>query len=61
MLPTRTTGVILNMLFCFIRNEHRFLLAGLKLPRLADWTARQAAYLDAAKSFVLKLKKLANR
>jgi hypothetical protein len=43
------------MLFCFIRNEHRFLLAGLKLPRLADWTARQAAYLDAAKSFVLKL------
>ncbi len=37
------------------RNEHRFLLAGLKLPRLADWTARQVAYLNAAKAFVLKL------
>jgi hypothetical protein len=38
------------------RNEHRFLLAGLKVPRHSDWAARQAAYLSAVKEFLLKLK-----
>ena len=37
------------------RNEHRFLLAGLKVPKHSDWTARQAAYLSAIKEFLLKL------
>ncbi len=37
------------------RNEHRFLLAGLKVPKHSDWTARQAAYLSAVKEFLLKL------
>jgi len=39
----------------FNRNEHHFLLAGLKVPRHADWAARQAAYLAAVKEFLLKL------
>jgi hypothetical protein len=38
------------------RNEHRFLLAGLKVPKHSDWSARQAAYLTAAKEFVIRLK-----
>jgi hypothetical protein len=38
------------------RNEHRFLLAGLKVEKVADWTARQSAYLAAAKEFLVKLK-----
>jgi hypothetical protein len=31
------------------------LLAGLKIPRLPDWEARQAAYLAAARAFLVKL------
>jgi hypothetical protein len=42
------------MLLC--RNEHRFLLAGLKIEKLADWAARQAAYAKAVKEFLPKLK-----
>jgi len=50
--------------FCFFilqinvhcRNEHRFLLAGLKVEKLAYWTARQAAYAKAAREFLNKLK-----
>jgi hypothetical protein len=38
------------------RNEHRFLLAGLKVQKHSDWSARQAAYLTAAKEFILQLK-----
>ena len=42
--------------YCVLsRNEHRFLLAGLKVPRHTDWAARQAAYLSAVKEFLLKL------
>jgi hypothetical protein len=44
------------MLFHFDRNEHRFLLAGLKVEKLSDWAARQAAYTKAAKEFLLRLK-----
>jgi hypothetical protein len=40
----------------FCRNEHRFLLAGLKLEKLSDWAARQAAYTAAVKEFLAKLK-----
>ncbi len=39
-----------------IRNEHRFLLAWLKIEKNADWAARQAAYLAAVKEFLAKLK-----
>jgi hypothetical protein len=31
------------------------LLAGLKVEKLADWAARQAAYMAAAKAFMTKL------
>jgi hypothetical protein len=31
-------------------------LAGLKVEKMADWAARQAAYLAAAKAFLSKLK-----
>jgi hypothetical protein len=30
-------------------------LAGLKIPRLPDWEAHQAAYLTAARAFLVKL------
>ncbi len=39
-----------------LRNENRFLLAGLKVERLADWEACQAAYSAAVKDFIKKLK-----
>ncbi len=45
--------LIINLI---LRNEHRFLLAGLKIEKLADWAARQAAYAKAAKDFLIKLK-----
>ncbi len=38
------------------RNEHRFLLAGLKVEKLSDWAARQAAYKTAVKEFLVKIK-----
>ncbi len=41
---------------CYLRNEHRFLLAGLKVEKLSDWAARQAAYMAATKEFLAKLK-----
>ena len=37
------------------RNEHRFLLAGLKVDKMADWAARQSAYLAATKAFLTRL------
>jgi len=40
----------------FFRNESLFLLAGLKVPNESSWQARQAAYMAAVKSFLLKLK-----
>jgi len=39
-----------------VDDEHRFLLAGLKVAKLADWTECQAAYASAVKSFLVKLK-----
>jgi hypothetical protein len=45
-----------HIIFFVIRNEHRFLLAGLKIEKNADWAARQAAYLTAVKAFLVKLK-----
>ncbi len=42
------------LLFC-LETEHRFLLAGLKVPCHSDWAACQAAYLSAVKEFLLKL------
>lgn len=30
-------------------------MAGLKVEKLSDWAARQAAYLAAAKAFMVKL------
>jgi hypothetical protein len=47
---------LLYFALLFIRNEHRFLLAGLKLEKLADWAARQAAYLTAVKELLVKLR-----
>jgi hypothetical protein len=45
---------------CFLTfilsHENRFLIAGLKVKKLPDWAARQAAYLAAVKEFVAKLK-----
>ncbi len=38
------------------RNEHRFLVAGLKVEKLSDWAARQAAYTRAVKEFLAKMK-----
>ncbi len=32
------------------------MIAGLKVKKLPDWAARQAAYLTAVKEFVAKLK-----
>ncbi len=32
------------------------MIAGLKVKKLPDWAARQAAYLAAVKEFVMKLK-----
>jgi hypothetical protein len=43
-------------LILILRNEHRFLLAGLKIEKLADWAARQAAYTKAVREFLNKLK-----
>jgi hypothetical protein len=40
---------------CF-RNEHRFLLAGLSIEKVADWAARQAAYSKAVREFLVRLK-----
>ncbi len=37
-------------------HENRFLIAGLKIKKLPDWAARQAAYLAAVKEFLVKLK-----
>ncbi len=37
-------------------HENRFLIAGLKIKKLPDWAARQAAYLAAVKEFLAKLK-----
>jgi len=37
-------------------HEDRFLVAGLKVKKLPDWSARQAAYLTAVKEFLAKLK-----
>jgi hypothetical protein len=44
------------VIYFVLRNEHRFLLAGLKVQRHSDWAERQKVYLAAAKSFILKLK-----
>jgi hypothetical protein len=41
---------------CTSRNESLFLLAGLKVPNEPTWQARQAAYVAAVRSFLLKLK-----
>jgi hypothetical protein len=49
------TIVVCTAYVVFTRNEHRFLLAGLKVPCHSDWAARQAAYLAAVKEFLLKL------
>jgi hypothetical protein len=40
----------------FVRNEHRFLLAGLKVEKMADWAARQQAYTKAVKECLIKMK-----
>jgi hypothetical protein len=40
----------------YYSHDNRFLLAGLKVGKLSDWTARQAAYLAAVKAFLAKLK-----
>ncbi len=37
-------------------HENRFLIAGLAVKKLPDWTARQAAYMSAVKEFLAKLK-----
>jgi hypothetical protein len=37
-------------------HESRFFLAGLRVKKLPDWTARQQAYLAAVKEFLTKLK-----
>jgi len=43
--------------FCFnFSHECRFLIAGLKVKKLPDWTARQEAYMLAVKSFLTKIK-----
>jgi hypothetical protein len=39
-----------------IRNEHRFLLAGLKVDKMSDWAARQEAYTKAVKECLVKMK-----
>ncbi len=41
-------------LYC--SHDNRFLLAGLKVGKLAAWTERQTAYLAAVKAFLTKLK-----
>ncbi len=43
-------------MLCFYSHESRFLIAGLKVKKLPDWAARQAAYLAAVKDFLPKLK-----
>jgi hypothetical protein len=40
----------------FSSHENQFLLAGLKVEKLAAWTERQSAYLSATKAFLTKLK-----
>jgi hypothetical protein len=40
----------------FLSHENQFLLAGLKVKKLASWTERQSAYLAATKAFLTKLK-----
>ncbi len=37
-------------------HENRFLVAGLAVKKLPDWSARQAAYMAAVKDFLTKLK-----
>jgi hypothetical protein len=48
--------LIVNATIIFISHENRFLIAGLKIKKLPDWSARQAAYLSAVKEFLAKLK-----
>ena len=44
-----------SYMFCS-SHECRFLLAGLKVKKLSDWTARQEAYKVAVKQFLTKIK-----
>jgi len=45
-----------HLFICIFSHENRFLLAGLKVKKHPDWSARQAAYLAAVKDFLVKLK-----
>ncbi len=44
------------VMLLYFSHENRFLIAGLKVKKLPDWAARQAAYLTAVKEFLVKLK-----
>ncbi len=46
----------MHVTILFYSHENRFLIAGLKVKKLPDWAARQAAYLAAVKDFLPKLK-----
>jgi hypothetical protein len=52
----RVSYVLLCYFIILFRNEHRFLVAGLKIEKMSDWAARQAAYNKAVKEFLTKLK-----
>jgi hypothetical protein len=45
----------MNFLHIF-RNEKKFLLCGLKVGQFLTWHERQAAYVEAVKAFLLKMK-----
>jgi hypothetical protein len=54
LIITSQTCAIFTHHFC--SHESRFLLASLKVKKLPDWAARQAAYLSAVKEFLIGLK-----
>jgi hypothetical protein len=48
--------IVLQAIFHTFSHENRFLVAGLKVKKLPDWSARQAAYMTSVKDFLTKLK-----
>jgi hypothetical protein len=53
---TKFVPTWLDFQLLFLSHENRFLVAGLKVKKLPDWSAWQAAYMSAVKEFLTKLK-----
>ncbi len=58
-LPAKTLGryylYCIYLLILIFRNENKFLLSGLKVPKHQTWHERQAAYVTAVKDCLVKL------